>query len=447
MDKAWVLKYKPQYDLEKGHENPTEAEIPKFGAKLYSEPRECLTELEEFISRFRHTSGVSYSFALRPWEEIIPPAEADDPTYGTIGSQYTSKDAKMIARHPIVAENDAAYVGADENKIKMVGPFDPTFQTVNEAMFHIFRTVFKTTGVWNLCQGHRKNRDGRSIFCVAQNYLCGPAYAQMLGRQNMDILNAIKYEGDSKGQDWRRVRSQHVKCFEILDSLRKDGQHSGMLPKERVTKLMECIQTSLLSSCKSVILSDDKYAENFEAAADYVQRCIDLEPRLQHKAASSRGRSNVSAVSTYQRDGSRGRWSEKDVQAAIKRMLKCYNTTWGKKIWLEKEEYKTLTKLERQAVYCIREESLKRGKNMSSESATESSGDGKASMKRNRELRREIATLKAQIADLDSDGEDSENDSKQKSKKKKKVSFAAKSKGNRGHRALGRQENTSSEDE
>ena len=31
VDKAWVLKYKPQYDLEKGHENPTEAEIPKFG--------------------------------------------------------------------------------------------------------------------------------------------------------------------------------------------------------------------------------------------------------------------------------------------------------------------------------------------------------------------------------------------------------------------------------
>ena len=101
------------------------------------------------LSKAGGASGVPLNYVIRT--SLYPYDGADNPR-----SNYTSKDAEMIARAQILLE-----LGVEDEEM---GPFHDIFQVNQKKVYDILFTIFSATGDWVYLKTSFKDKRGRKLF-------------------------------------------------------------------------------------------------------------------------------------------------------------------------------------------------------------------------------------------------------------------------------------------
>ena len=399
-----------------------EAEMPKVN---FNDIPKTFEELDELLHRTRGPSGGFLSYVVR--KTLIPPAEDDDPS-----TNYTTTDAEMIARAPIIDldewDEDAAVEDLEES-----GPFHESFQEDMVPVWYALYAMFHKNRVWIHAKATNADKNGRKCYWILHRQLLGKNHVDTMATKAETTLKNLTYEGESKNFTFVKYSDSHKMQHVVMDHLKPYG-YLGMDERSKVRTLLQGIRGNSLDACVTQILASEELKDDFDSA---VQVCVEYirakESVFAAKGGGGRKLSEMNSGGPRSRQGGGG--AKKDVsEADVQKVLPAIRTKWfpgNKKAYIPSEVYKGFSGAEMQAVFRVRKEI---------ESSDGGGGGGSSSG-----LKNELRSLKRTVAELTATAKKhkeaaSDEDPEEEGEPKVRFGQDIKPKGNKGANTfLGRQ--------
>ena len=133
--------------------------ITEYSKLVFKDMPQIFEMIEELLSKASGASGVSLKYNIRTGLSHIDGAD-------NTGSNYTSKDAEMIACAPILLE-----LGMTDEEME---PFHDIFQVDQKKLYDILFAIFSATEAWVYSNTSCKEKRGRKLLLDLYAHCLGP---------------------------------------------------------------------------------------------------------------------------------------------------------------------------------------------------------------------------------------------------------------------------------
>ena len=168
--------------------------------------------IEELLSKARGDSGFPFNYVIRT--DLSPVDGVDDPGYN-----YTSKDAEMIARAPIVLE-----LGVGN---EYMGLFHEMFQVYQNKVCDKLFVIFSATEAWLYSKISCKDKRGSKLFLDLYEHYLGPNKVDHLSASLTLTLQKLDYHWEKKNWNFEKYQAAHLEQHNISVLLKGCG-YSGI---------------------------------------------------------------------------------------------------------------------------------------------------------------------------------------------------------------------------
>jgi hypothetical protein len=288
-------------EKEADYTNPTQVKI-EIHKQDWSK---TFSMFEQGLGTIKGIDGAPLSYCMRKEEEVV--ADADDPA-----TNYSDPNSEMKARAPIVNAGPNA-----------VG-YSDTFTLDNPTVWEQVRFTFEKTEEWTHIRSFMKKEDGRGAILKLRTIKMGTQYVQNQSGLLEKKFRELNWAGDKRGWKFENYVTKHQHYFNLMKEL--DGYQE---PNEgtRVRMLMEGITTTILDSSKNAIIASETLRDNFDGVVAQFTNFLGAMPSS--GSATRDQRRNASELAS---DG---------------------GTTVQNRFYTS-DEYKKLSKEDRQALYDLR---------------------------------------------------------------------------------------------
>ena len=195
--------------------------------------------IEELISKARGTFGVPLNYVIRTG--LSPADRAIKP-----GSNYTSKDAEMIPRAPIMLE-----LGVRD---EAMWPFHDIFQVDQKKVDDILFAIFIATEALVYSKTSRKEKWERQVFLTLYAHYSGPNKVDHLSASLTCTLQNLDYNGEKKNWNFEKYQADHLEQHNI--SVRLEGHsYSGIDYRAKVRYFINWINNDNLEVVKTQVMA------------------------------------------------------------------------------------------------------------------------------------------------------------------------------------------------
>ena len=283
---------------------------------------ETFDNLDEYLYQYLGEGHLPLAYVVRH-DPIIKPSSTD-PEAG-----YLTDADEMIARAP----HTKVLTPSTTNNNKP----HPIFVSNNKRVWDILLSMCKDKAAMVVIKPHQRTKDGRSAyFALHQHYLGTNAVNDLVAATEAQ-LHSYKYRGEGKRQNFLKYVTYQTQKHNVLKNLERFG-YRGLDPRSKVRILVSNIETESLEAIKAQILSDPSLQEDYGRGTGLFQSYI------KQKRSSKDVTFNISQTSS---GGGRG--------GRHKPAKRGRGDDSVEDRYYSKEEYRTLSEVQKQKLWKIRE--------------------------------------------------------------------------------------------
>ena len=300
----------------------------------------------DLLSKMRGSTHVRLSFCVR--RNLRPADEADDPA-----TNYESIDDEMIARHPILLDNDPN--GTEED-----GPWDPFFLMDQAKVWDVLDACWRDSPLRVHGKATQAGKKGRKYWRKIFDMYLGAHMVDHMAASIDATLRGLTFVGNKRNWTFEKYEAAHIAEHNRQMSLVEYGQHEidGL---SKVRHLLNGIKTKDLDAPRAQILASAELRSDFSKATslfkDYIKqqslnnptaRQVSSTSATQKRSGPGRGEGGPRG----RKRGKSGLPTQAEVDACTHIQDKFY----------PKEEYAKFTPAEAQKHWQLRQKRLNRDK-------------------------------------------------------------------------------------
>jgi hypothetical protein len=193
MSKESILALDQQRQMEKTFTN----KLDGYSQTTFKDLAETFEVVSEQLEHRRGIHGVCLAYVVRG--DLIPQYEDHDPP-----GNYPSLDAEMIARAPILEDEDTA---PDQTALVMKaledsGPFCASFRIDMVTVWNILYEMFGQTPAWLHGQFTKKEKNRCKLFHLLFDHYLGAKHVTHQANKVEARIASLSYKGEQKNWGW-----------------------------------------------------------------------------------------------------------------------------------------------------------------------------------------------------------------------------------------------------
>ena len=164
------------------------------------------------LTRVQGVTGVLLAYVIR--HVLEPEPEGADPPYRETDLDYTSINQGLIARSPILhndeREQPPAAVAQTEINLEANGPFNLFFLTNSKKVWAILHPLFSASAVWQHAKRYSTTQNGCHVWHTLHTFFFG---GDKVSSMHSDIIATLKnlfYSGDHMNYNFNRYCTAHM---------------------------------------------------------------------------------------------------------------------------------------------------------------------------------------------------------------------------------------------
>ena len=288
-DTLFSTRAQRQKELEASWDNAEHLHLfaPLKSADLEKRFSDLYENFVDSLQNIRGMTGILLKYLARM--TLVPNDEADEPS-----DTFATPDDEMSVRARIILK-----ANENDDDLEASGPEKRTewAKVDNVRLFELLTTVFGGTFAWVHAKGAKRTRNGRlALMAIWANYN-GPHAIDSRHQKVRKDITELKYYGEKRHATWSKYTAKHKELHVAAAILAEQG-YSDFTEREKVTYLVDGVQTNELDVPLNIINASATMRSNFEEAQMHVAEHIRL------RKGRELGSRNASALTTQ---GGRGR--------------------------------------------------------------------------------------------------------------------------------------------
>ena len=244
-------------------------ENPKFDPDDWAQSAENVLD---FVSKHPGVTGIPLSYVLR--DTLRVKAEADDPAFGRVDSEYASMEEEMVSRASILSSTAVATM--TDAELEDVGPFTDIFLMDSAKVYDLLTTLFGDKEYYTYIRnaGKKKNAiNGRKAWFALFKHFVGPNFLEHIQTTSEATLRSLKYMGEGRKFNYEQFVTAQKREHHRLENLERHGGRK-LTESEKLRYFKQGLQHSALENIKIFIANDAACRASYDKSVDAVKEFI-----------------------------------------------------------------------------------------------------------------------------------------------------------------------------